>query len=465
MDNVAIVGAGLVGSLWAVLLRRAGLNVTVFERRSDPRRASADGGRSINLVVTSRGIEGLRRAGLLERVVDLAVPVYGRMIHSKTGELAYQPYGQARECNLSVSRSALNQFLIAEAEAAGARFHFQHELEDLDPLGKTLVFQTSVGRRDASYGVLFGADGAGSRVRKALIKKLPAEFRDDVQWLEADYKELTLPLDPEGKPALRGDVLHIWPRGAHMMMALANRDGSFTVTLYLPKKGPVSFETVRDRDSFDRFFRDEFPDAVPLMPRRIDEFVSHPEGALGTVRTSKWVVGDSVALMGDAAHAIVPFFGQGMNAGFEDCSVLLDAWERARGEWAVALADYQKERKPNADAIADMALENWVEMKDKVGDAAFLRRKKIENLMEQKFPNLFKSRYGLITYTLTPYETARQAGLVQDRLFARLMEGRQSVEEIDWAQAESLLKSDWEPFMASAGVSLDVVSFERPGAF
>lgn len=446
---ITIVGAGLVGSLWAVLLRQQGHEVTLFERRPDLRKADLDGGRSINLVITSRGLLGLEKAGLLERVRKLAVPVYGRMIHTKTSELVYQAYGQANECNWSISRGELNRFLITAAEEAGVKIHFEHELEDLDPSGKKLIFKSPKGEKTFSYEILFGADGAGSRVRKQLAKKF--SFNERTDWLEADYKELTLPVRKDGSPALKTDALHIWPRGAHMMMALANLDGSFTATVYLPKvRTPDrdwAFDRLRSAKDAEELFQSEFPDAVAMMPSFVKEMTEHPQGALGTVHSSKWVFADSIAIMGDAAHAIVPFFGQGMNSGFEDCTVLLDLVQQFPGQWPKILQEFESRQKPNADAISEMALENWVEMRDKVGDAKFLLRKKIESVLEQKHPGLYKSRYGLITYTLTSYSMAQKAGLRQGEMIDELIEGISSIDEVSWEKAEKLLQKEWFPFL------------------
>ncbi|MES3036695.1 MAG: NAD(P)/FAD-dependent oxidoreductase, partial [Bdellovibrionota bacterium] len=359
---ITIVGAGLVGSLWAVLLRRKGIPVQVFERRSDPRKITAGAGRSINLVITSRGLYGLEKAGLLGEINKLAVPVFGRMIHSKAGELTYQAYGQSEDYNLSISRDLLNQYLISKAEDAGAKIFFDHTLEELDGENKTLNFKTPQGNFSAQYSVLFGTDGAGSRVRKQLTKLHPTDFKESTEWLEADYKELTLPLGRDGKPQLQTNALHIWPRGDHMMMALANKDGSFTVTLYLPKS---SFSKLKTEDQVAKLFNEEFSDSIPLMKNYINEFMTHPQGTLGTVRTEQWVFDGSIALMGDAAHAIVPFFGQGMNSGFEDCTTLAELLDlhNDHPNWKSILKSYELIQKPNANAIAEMALENWVEMR------------------------------------------------------------------------------------------------------
>jgi len=447
---ITIVGAGLVGSLWAVLLRKKGFEVTVFERRSDPRSQKNLGGRSINLVVTSRGMHGLEKAGLSDKINSLAVAVYGRMIHSKTGDLVYQPYGKKEECNLSVSRAELNRFLIDEAERAGAKIYFEHELQDLNTQKREAVFKTSDGTKSVTYEVLFGADGAGSRVRKLIAKLYPNEIQEHTDWLEADYKELTMPLQ-NGKAPLRTDALHIWPRGAHMMMALANHDGSFTMTAYLPKikSGNLhwAFSQLQSKEDIKALFQNEFPDAIPLMPSYLSEFAEHPQGTLGTVRCSHWTCADSIALIGDAAHAIVPFFGQGMNCGFEDCTTLLSLLEKYGKAWPKILQDYERTQKPNADAIADMALENWVEMRDKVGDARFMLRKKVESALEQKYPDVFKSRYGLITYTLVPYALAQKAGLKQGEIIDQILDGVPSFEQISWDKADELIQQKWLPFI------------------
>lgn len=426
---IAIAGSGLVGSLLALLLKQSGLeNIEVFEKRPDPRKAANSAGRSINLVVTSRGLYALELAGLTKEVRTLAVPVYGRMIHPVAGECVYQAYGQEDEFNLSISRDALNRFLISKAEERGVKFHFEYEVDSLDLTSRAEV--------------LFGADGAGSKVRKALAAK--SLTTDHTEWLEADYKELTLPLGRDGKPQLKTDALHVWPRGDHMMMALANRDGSFTVTIYLPKK---SFEKLKTADSVREMFEREFKDAIPLMPNFVDEFLNHPQGTLGTVRCDNWIA-DNVALIGDAAHAIVPFFGQGMNCGFEDCSEFLKILNaEPKTNWKSVLSNYQQARKENADAIADMALENWVEMRDKVADQKFLLRKKVEGLLEKRHPSVYKSRYGLITYTLVPYKLAQDAGRLQDEMFVELLNGIDSVEKVDWDHADRLIDSCWVPFL------------------
>lgn len=458
-ERIVIIGAGLVGSLWALLLRQRGFAVEIFEKREDPRRQSATAGRSINLILTSRGLNGLAQAGLHKKALELAVTVYGRMIHSRTGDLLSQPYGRADECNYAISRSDLNHLLMQEAEKAGVKIHFAHSLERIDRQKKQLHFTGRQTLAPLEYDILFAADGAGSVVRKILEHEAPQIFRSRTEWLEADYKELTMPLQA-GEAPLDTKALHIWPRGSHMLMGLGNRDGSMTMTLYLPKKGgPWSFAKLQSPEDVEKFFAAEFTDAVPKMPNYLQEFASNPQGPLGTVRCEKWTDGESIALLGDAAHAIVPFFGQGMNLGFEDCSTLLQLLE-SETQWSEILQKYDLDQRPNANAIADMALENWVEMRDKVGDPEFQLRKKVEAILEKEFPNEYRSRYGLITYTLVPYAKAKKIGERQVQMLQRLCQGLHSEKELNLNQANSILKEEFLPFLESQKVVLD--PFQAP---
>lgn len=452
---ITIIGAGLVGSLWAIFLRKKGYPVQVFEKRLDPRLQSMGAGRSINLVITSRGLNALEQAGILKEVRTLAVPVYGRMMHSLTGETTYQPYGQADECNYSISRDRLNRFLITQAEMLGAVFNFGHELQTLNTEQKNIVFQTGSNTSILNYQLLFAADGAGSRVRKQLALLYPDQFQEHIDWIEADYKELTLPVNSDGKSQLNNQALHIWPRGDRMMMALANLDGSFTVTLYLPK---TIFATLSTAEKVSHLLQSEFADALALMPSAAAEFLQNPQGNLGTVRCSRWIFNDSIALMGDAAHAMVPFFGQGMNSGFEDCTLLNDLLEANNStDWISILKNYERIQKPNADAISEMALENWIEMRNKVADNTFLFRKKIEVELEKKYPNIYKSRYGLVTYTLVPYSLAKKAGEIQNQLLDELITDCYSLDDISWKKADHLITKHWQPFLSTH--KIDVARF------
>jgi kynurenine 3-monooxygenase len=458
-EEVLIVGAGLVGSLTAIALARRGLGVEVRERRPDPREGEGAGGRSINLVVASRGIRPLGPLGLERAVLQLTVPVHGRMMHSVTGELAYQPYGRDdSECNYSVSRGELNALLISEAERRGVRFEFGRGLVGADLGAGRFEFADERGKRRTlvdAPSLVFGADGAASAVRAAMAGQ--PGFEESVDLLEFGYKELTVPAGPGGSFPIDKHALHIWPRGHLMLMALPNRDGSFTATLYLPHRGPSSFEHLDTVARVVELFETQFPDAVRLLPDLATEFFAHPTGRLGTVRCRPWYAGEHVGLIGDAAHAIVPFFGQGMNAGFEDCRVLgelLDA--HGTSDPGRVLKAYFDSRKPDADAIADMALENFVEMRDRVGDARFLLRKEVEHRLEERLPREYRSRYSMVMYgSFIPYRVALEAGQVQQSILDRLCDGLSSPDEMDFDLARRLIAERLTPFFERHGVSLD----------
>ena len=454
--EVAIVGGGLVGSLLAVFLLRRGYGVTVWEQRPDLRGSGEEGGRSINLVVTSRGIHALRQVGLDKLVGQITIPVRGRMMHAIDGRLTFQPYGRDEsECNYSVSRAELNRLLLVEAGKRGARLEFDKRLADADfRTGRLSFLDEHMGQTvETEATVVLGADGAGSAVRAAL-QKLEG-FRDSIEPLGHGYKELLIPADERGQYRIEKNALHIWPRGDIMLMALPNLGGSFTVTLYLPEQGASSFAELDTADGVRELFERQFADSIPLIPDLTEAFAANPTGFLGTVRCHPWHLEDRVALIGDAAHAIVPFFGQGMNAGFEDVTVLDSLMDRHDEDWGAVFDAYTDARKPHADAIADMALENFVEMRDRVGDAEFLLRKQVEYRLERDWPTEYRSRYSMVMYGDVPYRVALEAGLIQREILDEVCRGLGSAEQLDSARARGLIGEKLAPFLAKHSIVLD----------
>ncbi|GIV53538.1 MAG: kynurenine 3-monooxygenase [Candidatus Kapaibacterium sp.] len=420
--RILIVGGGLVGALLALMLGRRGYAVHVVERRPDMRRHGFAGGRSINLALSDRGIRALERAGIAESVLPLTIPMRGRMIHHEDSTLEFQPYGIAGQAIRSLSRGHLNLALVEAADRLpNVTLEFEWRCVGVDPdvPAATFVHTTTGEQRRIECDVLVGADGAFSSVRDAL------HYRDRYnycqEYLEYGYKELTIPAAEGGGFRMEPNALHIWPRHSFMMIALPNPEGTFTCTLFLPFEGEVSFEQLRTRADVSAFFERFFPDAVPLMPTLLEDFERNPLSSLVTIRCYPWVVGRTV-LIGDAAHAIVPFYGQGMNAGFEDCRILDELLDRFSDDWEAALAEYQRMRKPAGDAVAQLALDNFVEMRDKVADHHFVLRKKIEVLLLEHFPELYTPLYTLVTFTPeVSYDEAYRRGQVNERVISEIM--------------------------------------------
>ncbi|PIP93000.1 MAG: kynurenine 3-monooxygenase [Bdellovibrio sp. CG12_big_fil_rev_8_21_14_0_65_39_13] len=457
-EKLIISGGGLVGSLAAIVFKKRGYDVEIFEKRSDLR-LNYEGGRSINLIITSRGLNALKMAGVVEQVLPITVKVTGRMMHAKSGEIKFQPYGKDdNECNYSVSRSELNGLLLDLAQKLQIPIHFEQEVQKVSFDEKTCTVRDLKTQKETNYKFdrLVGTDGAGSPTRKCVIQHVGETASDRVDFLESDYKEMFMPAGENKQYPLDPKGLHIWPRGTHMLMALPNLGGSFTMTLYMPKTGGQwSFENINSPEKVKDLFQSEFPDAIPLMPKYIDDYMNNPQGVLGTVRCHPWHVGDSVFLAGDAAHAIVPFFGQGMNCGFEDISTLVEILDQCGNNWGEALQIYSQNQKKNADAIADMAIENFVEMKDKVGDAQFLFRKMVDGLLEKEFSDIYRTRYAMVTYTLVPYSITQQAGLIQNKILDQLCDGKSELSQIDLKEARNLLEKDFMPFLNKNKVKLE----------
>ncbi len=454
--GVAIVGGGLVGCLLGIYLRKHGFSVTIYESRSDPR-LHADTGRSINLILTSRGIATLMGASdaVAARVMAITVPVFGRTLHSVQGARAYQPYGPDRSyCNFSVSRWELNTVLMSAAEEAGCVIVFNHPLAHLDVSRGHLFFYlqdattTQLYQKMVKCAHVFATDGGGSRCRQALKGLLGPQMQDKADPLRYGYKELTM-ARPPASAGMALDTLHIWPRGTHFMMALPNRDGSNTMTLYMPESGShISFAALNTPAKIKAYFEEFYPDAVSLMPHFVDEYTRNPTGFLGTVFSAPWHFQDRLLLLGDAAHAITPFFGQGCNLGFEDVMVL-DAVLRATKsrDMGVVFAEVYRQRKPDADAMAYMAIENFTEMMSKTASEKFLLEKAIEIELSNRFPEQYASRYMLVTHSLVPYHKCMQIGVLQQKILSELARDISDVSKLNFALAKRLIEQEIVPFL------------------
>lgn len=464
---ITIVGAGLVGSLLATLLAQRGFAVSVFERRPDPRRAGFLGGRSINLALAERGWHGLRLAGLRQRLLEIAVMMRGRMIHDLDGRTNLQRYGRDdSEVIWSVNRGALNITLLDAAEAAGADIHFDQRLDALDWTTSTLHLRSEAGVTGTHQAdIILGCDGAGSALRAAMAQTI--DIGERFEPLGHGYKELEIPalMDfPSGQLpsplrdalargerfAMEPNALHIWPRGNYMCIALPNAEGSFTVTLFLASEGMPSLASITSAADVRAFFERDFADAVPLMPDLEKDFLGNPVGLLGTLYLDRWHLAGKALLLGDACHAIVPFHGQGMNAGFEDAVELAELLDETPHDSAAVFAEFERRRKPNADAIAAMALDNYIEMRDRVDDADYLLMRELDRALAARHPGRWVPRYWMVTFSRIPYATALERGEIQARLLRQLIEGKQALAGINLDQADVLVRRHLEPIAASA---------------
>jgi kynurenine 3-monooxygenase len=400
--RIAVVGAGLAGCLLACFLARRGYQVTLYERRDDPRTGPAERGRSINLALSERGIDALRRIGLADQVLADAIPMRGRMIHPVSGALDLQLYSAdgARAIN-SIGRGALNNALLAAATAAGVQVRFDHRLVGLDPATGQMRLATAGGETMQSATVVLGADGAGSAVRGQLLAQ--DLLTEELDFLSHGYRELTIPPGPDGDFALDPHALHIWPRGESMMIALPNPDRSFTCTLFWPNAGTRSFASLSSPAAITRHFAAHYPDVPSLAPDLVADYQQNPVGLLGTVRCGPWHAYGRVGLIGDAAHAIVPFYGQGANCAFEDVVELDRCLDATGDDWAAALPRFEQHRRDDTEAIAAMALDNFVEMRDKVASPVYQVRRRMEHALERALPGRYLSRYELVSFTTTPY--------------------------------------------------------------
>ena len=420
--KTSIAGAGLVGSMWACYLGQRGYDVDVYERRPDPRSSKVDSGRSINLALSNRGWKALEGIGLKDEVATMAIPMRRRVMHAADGELSYQPYGKEGEAIYSVSRAGLNKLLMSKAdEMPNVRVHFDHRCEDADlATGLVTYHREDTGEQvKVESDLVFGTDGAFSAIRGVMQKTDRFTFS---QWyIEHGYKELTIPPTQDGGFRLEKEALHIWPRGNFMLIALPNPDGSFTCTLFLAFEGEYSFSKLQTLAHARRFFEEHFSDALTLMPQFDEDWEQNPTSSLVIIRCFPWSRNGKFLLMGDAGHAIVPFYGQGMNSGFEDCSILNDMVDEYDGDWSVIMKDFETTRKPDADAIADLAMRNFVEMRDLTGQPEFLLRKKIEARFYDRHPDKWIPLYSMVTFSHIPYSEALAEGRRQDKIMEEVM--------------------------------------------
>jgi len=419
--QITITGAGLVGSLLACYLSKRGYSVNVYERRPDMRKAGYIGGRSINLALSHRGWKALKKTGLADAVAEISIPMFGRMIHDVAGTKQFIPYGTDNQAIYSVSRGDLNRLLVEEAEKfPGVNFHFNHRCKEVDFENNTLDFETADGEKVSvkHSDVIFGADGAFSEIRYAM-QRTP-NFNIHQHHEPYGYKELHIPPGPNGEHLIEKNALHIWPRGSYMMIALPNMDGSFTVTLFTSFEGPNSFAELTTPEAVKAFFETQFADALPLMPDVADTFFENPTASLCTIRCYPWKH-KNACLIGDAAHAIVPFYGQGMNCGFEDVNELDDLLSDMNENWDEVLSKFQLQRKPNSDAILDLALYNYIEMRDLSGRSDFQLRLRIEKKIAERFGDKFMTHYAMVTFSDLSYSEAKKRGEHQSQLLDSIM--------------------------------------------
>lgn len=437
MKEFTVVGAGLVGSLTSIFLGRAGYKVTVYERRFDGRKSKEYAGKSINLALSDRGWKALEILGLRESVEKVAIPMHKRIMHAVDGTLTEQPYGKEGEAIYSVSRGGLNMAMVDLAEKEGnVKVVFDKKCVGLNTSIPSVTFEDTVtGEKiEKKSDYVFGADGAFSAVRSRLQRT--DRFNYEQEYIEHGYKELEIPANSDGSHKLEKNALHIWPRGNYMLIALPNLDGSFTCTLFFPFEGAHSFNALDTDEKVMNFFQEIFPDAVPLMPTLLKDYNENPTSSLCIIRCYPWSREGKVGLIGDASHAIVPFYGQGMNAGFEDCSVLFELMNEHGDDWNTIFKEFEKSRKPNADAIADLAMRNFVEMRELTGDPKFLLRKKIEKKFSELHAEKWLPLYSMVTFSHIPYADAMKEGQRQDKIMEEIL-AMDNINE-NWDSAETM---------------------------
>lgn len=430
-NEVSILGSGLIGSLMSIYLRKRGLDVHMYEKRPDNRQDTyQEEGRSINMALSDRGWKALEKVGLAEKVRELTIPMFGRRIHDEHGKTSFIPYGNENQAIYSISRGKFNRLLIDEAEKSGVELHFEHKIQDVNVRTHTLKVLSGTEESEVESNIIIGADGAYSSLRNAMLKQVRFNFRQE--YISHGYKELSIPPTEAGDFAMDPNALHIWPRGNFMLIALPNPDKSFTCTLFLPFEGErVCFEHILDKNDIKAIFRTYFDDAYALMPNLADEYFTNPTASLINLECYPWSI-NRCLLIGDASHAMVPFYGQGMNCGFEDCYTLDTLIDKlGTNAWELIFAKFQKDRKPNTDAICQLAMENFEEMRDQVADPKFLIRKKIEARLHQLFPKEWIPLYTMVTFSDMPYAEAYAQGKLQEQI-------------MDDVMADPLITQNWD---------------------
>jgi kynurenine 3-monooxygenase len=439
MKNITIVGGGLVGSLLAIFLAKKGYKINIYERRPDLRKENIAVGRSINLVISHRGWNALKAAGIEEEIKEITVPVYARMTHDLQGNQTKHPYSIENKAIWSVSRGGLNAKLLSIAENfPNVSLHFNYKCTEVNLDKASASFENTLSNETiiVESDLLFGADGAFSAVRQIMMQK--DRFNYSIEYIEHGYKELVIPANNDGSYKLDKNCLHIWPRREFMLMALANLDGSFTCTLFFPYEGEQSFNRIKNENDLINFFKETFPDAINLMPTLVNDFFENKTSSLAIVRCSPWVHNGKIALIGDAAHAIVPFYGEGMNCGFEDCFIFNSLLEKMGDKDLHSLLNkYNEMRKPNGDAIADLSLRNFVEMRHLVAEPTFILRKKIENKMQEKHPDKWLPLYSQVKFSNIQYCNALNTSKKQDEIMEKILSIKNIEENWDSSEVEN----------------------------
>lgn len=441
-ETITLIGAGLAGCALAIYLAKRGFKVDIYERRADIRQENFSGGRSINLTLSARGIHVLKELNLYKKVMKIAIPLKGRTIHAINGNLTFQPYGKrSEEVLYSIDRNKFNHLLLDEVEKyENVRIHFNQKCMDMDFARQELKLRHAITDRETivKANPVIGTDGSASSLRMAMLRLRGFNFSQS--YLDHGYKELTIAAGQNNQFLMDKNSLHIWPRGQYMLNGFPNLDGTFTCILFAPFHGEYSFENLDTKEKVVDFFKSQFPDVLPLMPNLVEKYFEKSAGSLITIKCNPWYIEDKALLLGDAAHAIVPFYGQGMNCGLEDCAYLDECIEKYGNNWKTVFPEFERLRKANTDAIADLSIENYTELRDRVSDPKFLLKKKVEQALGEKYSRIFTPKYSMIAFQRIPYAEAQSIARIQDRILEELCDRLESIEQLNWEKAEFLVK-------------------------